>query len=478
MVDERIYANGINALTGDYLVAPLETSQVAALARDAPRDDAQDKWLAKVSGEKSRKTLGVPFNVDADDPASAGWGIVFPSEGSADLQLALQTLIEHRTAKLGAAKVKVLFHQPNEGWADWLRRHGVGPGTINPAKVPYYLLLVGPPTQISFEMQYLLDVEYAVGRLHLDDLDAYRRYASTVVEYESASGAARDASAAFFGTRHPRDPATALSADLLIDPLAKAFAPGGQFAASIPDVKVHTSLGAGSSKASLADLFRGTGPMGRPALFFSATHGLGGFPAGHPDQPAKQGALLCQDWPGLGSVSPDHYFAASDLPLDAQVRGLVAFFFACYGAGTPDVDPYLHEPGKPAATVAPEAFVAALPKALLSHPNGGALAAVGHIDRAWGFSFLSMASQPLLNPFQNAIGWILLGKPIGYAMKDFNEKYAVHSAGLSALIENVGWGKAVPDQQLAIEWLQRNDAQNYIILGDPAVRLMHGIAEA
>jgi hypothetical protein len=212
--------------------------------------------------------------------------------------------------------------------------------------------------------------------------------------------------------------------------------------------------------------------MGRPAVLFSATHGMGGWKPGDPDQEARQGALLCQDWKGVGSVAPpEHYFAASDLGADAQVRGLVAFFFACYGAGTPKVDPYVHEPGQPPPTVAPQPFVAALPKALLSHPQGGALAVVGHIDRAWGFSFLSMTSQPLLNPFQNALGWILLGKPIGFAMKDFNEKYAVLSAGLSAMLEKVGWGMAVPHEKLAIEWLQRNDAQNYVVLGDPAVRL-------
>ena len=107
----------------------------------------------------------------------------------------------------------------------------------------------------------------------------------------------------------------------------------------------------------------------------------------------------------------------------------------------------------------------------MSHPQGSALAAVGHIERAWSLSFESTTNVPLLTAFQNALGWILLGKPVGYAMKDFNEKYAVLSSGLSAMLENVGWGIAVPDDKLAFEWLQRNDAQNYVLLGDPATRL-------
>ena len=471
MADELVYANGVNGLTGEYLLGPLDAARIAKLAKAASPDPSREQYLNKAANDITAMTFGLPFNAEADDPASAGWGVVFPAGGAAELQAALQPLIDHRTAQIGPTKTKILFHQTGEQWASWLGRHGVGPGTVEPTKVPYYLLLVGPPTQISFEMQYLLDVEYAVGRIDCDDLSAYRRYAQSVVDYETAAVAARDASAVFFGTRHPLDPATALSADQLVNPLARAFMPGGQYVDAIPKTQVHTSIGADARKAALTELLRGTGPMGTPAVFFSATHGMGGWPPGDPDQAAKQGALLCQDWPGVGRIGPDQYFAASDLPPDARVAGLVAFFFACYGAGTPSVDAFAHEPGQVPSVIAPEPFVAALPKALLSHPQGSALAAVGHIERAWSLSFESTTNVPLLTAFQNALGWILLGKPVGYAMKDFNEKYAVLSSGLSAMLENVGWGIAVPDDKLAFEWLQRNDAQNYVLLGDPATRL-------
>ena len=471
MADELVYANGVNGLTGEYLLAPLAAAQVAELAKAVSPDPAREQYLNKAANDLTAKSFGLPFNADADDPASAGWGIVLPTDGAAELQEALQPLIDHRTAQIGPTKTKVLFHLPDEQWASWLGRHGVGPGTVEPTRVPYYLLLVGPPTQISFEMQYLLDVEYAVGRIDFDDLSAYRRYAQSVVDYETSAVAARDASAVFFGTRHPNDPATTLSADQLVEPLATSFMPGGRFADAIPKTQVYTSIGPDSNKAALTEVLRGTGRMGTPALFFAATHGMGGWPAGDPRQAAKQGALLCQDWPGVGRIGADQYFAASDLPPDARVAGLVAFFFACYGAGTPSVDAFAHTPGQAPSLIAPNPFVAALPKALLSHAQGSALAAVGHIERAWSVSIESTTSIPLLTAFQNALGWILLGKPVGYAMKDFNEKYAVLSAGLSSMLENVGWGIAVADEKLAFEWLQRNDAQNYVLLGDPATHL-------
>jgi hypothetical protein len=56
-------------------------------------------------------------------------------------------------------------------------------------------------------------------------------------------------------------------------------------------------------------------------------------------------------------------------------------------------------------------------------------------------------------------------------MKDFNEKYAQLSVNVSEILEQIGFGKLVPDSQLARLWTERNDAQNYVVLGDPAATL-------
>jgi hypothetical protein len=471
--DGLVCANGVNGLTGDLLVPPMRPAEVAALAAGEQHDADTDRWLSQVSAKLTTPTFGLPFTIHPENVAEAGWGIVFASDEADAVRDALGPLIEHRRRQIGDETVKVLDHQPGETWSGWLARHDVGAGNIDPKKIPYYLLIVGDPARIPFSLQYLLDVEYAVGRLHLDDADAYGRYADGVVAHETAK-APHDPAAAFFGTRHPFERATQLSADLLVKPLSDAFAPGGTFADAIPAHTVHTSIGASSTKEALGELFAGTGPTGRPDLLFSATHGMGGWPSGHPDQSAKHGALLCQDWPGVGRIAPAQYFAASDLPADADVRGLVAFFFACYGAGTPETDPYVHEPGAPPPAIAPAPFVAALPKALLSHQRGAALAVVGHVERAWGYSFLSTSNQALITPFENAVGRILMGQPIGFAMKDFNEKYATLSAMVSGLLERIGFKLPVPDDDLAQAWMERNDAQNYVLLGDPAIALNDG----
>jgi hypothetical protein len=415
----------------------------------------------------SQPQFGLPFDVRPENVGEAGWGVVVSTEDDTGVLNQLEPLLRRRCEQTGD-RFRILEHRPGETWHAWLGRHEVGPGTIDPTKVPYYLLIAGSPSLIPFSFQYLLDVEYAVGRLHFDDAAAYRDYADAVVAYEAAAAPAHDETAVFFGTRHPFDAATGSSADHLVAPLAGSFGPGGRFERVVGPGRTLTVVGETATKQALAEIVDGRGAYGRPALIFSATHGMGGWPSGHPEQRLRHGALLCQDWPGFGRIDPTYYYAGSDLDAEARLHGMIAFFFACYGAGTPQQDPFAHKPGTEPPVIAPEPFVAALPQRLLAHPGGGALAVIGHVERAWGYSFV-FGEQAQLIPFQNAIGRILTGQPVGYAMKDFNERYAALSANLTGVLEDVGHGRTGALDTLARLWTERNDAQNYILLGDPAV---------
>jgi hypothetical protein len=188
-------------------------------------------------------------------------------------------------------------------------------------------------------------------------------------------------------------------------------------------------------------------------------------------QRATNGALVCQEWPGFGGISTNDILAANDVPADGQVHGLIAFLFACFGGGTPTHDRFIHRNEEP-PQIAAEAFTAALPRALLDHPNGGALACISHVDRAWGTSIrLTQKMQPQLLAFRNAIGRILIGQPVGMALQNFNDRYSQYSTALSDKLEQVSRGTDINDLDLALHWLVRNDAQGYVLLGDPAVRL-------
>ena len=71
--------------------------------------------------------------------------------------------------------------------------------------------------------------------------------------------------------------------------------------------------------------------------------------------------------------------AGDDVASDARLLGLLAFHFACYGAGTPRMDDFAHRSLQEPVAIAPHAFVASLPRRLLGHPQGGALAAVASL---------------------------------------------------------------------------------------------------
>jgi hypothetical protein len=472
----KLYVNGIDGETGQYAVPPMTPGQAAALARGNPLDPDLARWLARMWRVASQPNLGLPLGVNAEDVAQAGWGIVFPYGAAAGARKALASLIEHRRKQVGDTRLKVLEYRKDEGRAQWLARHGVAAGNVIPEKVPFYLLLVGCPEKIPFLFGHLLNVEYAVGRLHFDADAEYGRYAASVIDYETSAAVAAAKRAVFFATRHPFDAATQLSADQLVRPLvqgtpATASQPAEPGAAARWGFEVQDLRGAAATKQALASVFAPPAGTRSPAFLFTASHGMVWPRSQRARQLAAQGALLCQDWPGFGGVAPAHYFAAADLPTDTRAHGLVAFHFACYGGGTPTRDRFLHAKNQPPAVIAEAPLVAALPKALLLK---GALACIGHVERAWGYSITTARAGPQLVPFQNAVGRILIGQPVGYAMKDFFERYAALSTSLNSTLEEIGFGATVADEDLASLWVERNDAEGYLVLGDPAVHLRAG----
>lgn len=480
---ERWTFNGVDASTGAYL---LEASP-GELVRVASKTELDPEALVELRarlGEANRRHLGVKAGVDVGDLSATGWGVVFPAvlPGSSEarrqaaIREALAPLLEHRRAAatrqserryreyLGPAGLR-----PQESKLKFLARHGAGPGPVDPEVVPYYLLLVGEPRELPFRFQSQLGVQYAVGRICFDSIEEYAHYAECVVAAERQA-LSLPRRLTFFSVANADDGATQASARALVGPLLE----GLSREPALAGWAIEALAGEAATREALAGLLSGGDA---PALLFTASHGLG-FPRGDPRQLPHQGALLCQDWPGprrwgRQPIPESHYFAGDHLPSAADLRGTVAFHFACYGAGTPEHDEFAAQALRERAQIAPYPFVAALPKAMLGRP-GGALAVIGHVDRAWGHSFLGVGSgaqRPQITVFASALQTMMQGLPIGAAMDYFDERYAELASDLSVELEKFEFGEAVDERALAALWTANNDARGYAILGDPAVRV-------
>ncbi|MFT3770171.1 MAG: hypothetical protein QM820_32480 [Minicystis sp.] len=460
--DELVVCNGIDGLTGRYAVAPASIASLAERARRLARAP-----VTPPDALRSHFTLAGLRRLG--DLRRMGWAVVFPSGTPDMVRTALAPLLARRREQAGD-RFKILEYDPHaDTFRSWLRRHDVGPGDPNRDRVPLYLLLVGSPDVIPFEVQYLLDIEYAVGRIAFDTPAEYAAYAQSVVEYERAQMAIAGKEIVYWSPAHEYDVATNLSSEQLIQPLVHGDPAAPKFRPPAGAAGFRSTLfeREAAEKQRLIDVFHRPAHELPPAMIFTASHGVA-WPRDHEKQMAAQGALLAQDWDLFDEVGPEHYVSASDIGNGARVHGLVAFLFACFGAGTPEWDSFNEDRRNPAERIASRSFVAALPRRLLAHPNGGALAVIGHVDRAWGFSIVQPGGRRRIGPFRMAVETILSGHPVGLATNDLSVRHAVLGAWLTQMLG----GHDVPtDHELASAWIEHNDAQSYVLLGDPAARL-------
>lgn len=194
--------------------------------------------------------------------------------------------------------------------------------------------------------------------------------------------------------------------------------------------------------------------------------------------------MVCSDWPGPqrwqkeggGPIPKEFYFAADDLSHEANIWGMVAFIWCCYSGGTPLLDNYYQQAFEEPKPIARRPFVAHLPKRLLGHEQGGALAVVARVERAWGTSFLEpgmeMGSKANLSTFIDTFRRLLWGYPVGLAVETFNRRYTEIATEWAMLMQAHAVGQSSDPYEMAGLATMATDARNYVVIGDPAVRLL------
>lgn len=456
--------NGIDPRTGKYAVQPLAPKMLCAIAEGRPLTQEE---LDQITDALQRRQahLGVGYGIDDNALDQCGWGIVFAANDPrvADKKDKLARLLRRRREEAGGLYREFIGDdgwQPGEPGRKFLNRFGAAAGPVPVDKVPYYLLLAGSATDIPFDVQCSLDSRHAVGRLDFQALDDLKRYADLLVAREEAAQTAPHR-AAFFATSNPADVNTHRSAKRLAKPLADTLA------AKRGTWSVDRRLQKDATKSALQELLNGAAP---PSFLFTATHGL--CAPGDAQQRERQGALVTQDW--LGPATDDRemqvneYFAASDLRTGADLRGMLAFLFACFGAGTPRYDEFLRSPDAPRVELAKAPFVSRLGERLL---GAGAIAVVGHVDRAWSCSFLWPGAGAQIGAFEDVMLKLVDGCRVGAAVDVLHSKCNEISYELADALKERRFGLQ-NDEEVAGLWLAQTDAANYVVLGDPAARLL------
>jgi len=452
-MSQKLYFNGIQFETGSYAVEPMLEDRFRDYVKPPP-----------MNGQLQPKEVVAWCDMAKLD--EAGWGIVFHEKEDPAVLEALEPLIRHRKNQAGERFKQICLREadlscpPNQWMANFQNRYELGPsGDIDPDKLPYYLLIIGKPTLIPFEFQYELDLNFAVGRLCLENPAGYAAYGQNVIETESTASY-RKKEAVFFNAVN--DEITYLWTSKVAEPIKQ------RLKKLQPEWEVECVRGPSATRDRLGQVLGGPAT---PSLLMTSGHGVLSSSPDPFERMRLQGGLLCSDWGGFGEkIKPEYGFFADDVGVDLNMNGCMAFFFACFTAGTPRFDNFISHDLEP-KELHPHAYVASLPQALLGHKRGP-LAIIGHVDKAFDYSFLWDKKIHEITHFISLFFEIMEGVRIGEAMGVLNRRFAEISAQVMARKMRQG----PDDRDFFRTWMAWYDSRNYIILGDPAVRLQNGVA--
>lgn len=454
--DPNAYTNGVDFQSGSRLPQVRELMELRPQSGSfLPGPGLIDKFLWWVRFHALGDPLRLPiYSVDPENLAEAGWAVAFGPNVSNEVKEALDPLLRLRQEQAGERYRRIDLLP---GWTsqDFRAKFELGFGPAEPDVMPYYLLLVGAPSDVSFELQYGLSLQYAVGRLDFEQPEDYAIYATRVKQTEEESSERKET--VIFGVEGPKENERFLI-ESFVDPLTSELQSWLR-ESRLPPLHRASS----QTKRELLGILQRA-----PGFLFAAGHGLK-CSLEDPSILRRQGALVCSDHLFSGSVDESSLVTGDDLSSDLDLTGLIAFVFACYGAGCPEQDNFFNRPlGRP-PKIAPGPIVSFLAKQMLRQ---GAQAFVGHVDRVWGASFsFHNRTGDSVKAFTSVCEKLLAGNRLGHSMEWIHQKYGEVAAELSNLLIDRSRTPSPPGL-LSLMRKTMLDARNYVIIGDPAVRIV------
>jgi len=390
---------------------------------------------------------------DPDKPTIGKWGILCLESDQASVAQAFAPLIEHRRERNQAWEQPVLALAAPRGGASldtWRRRLKRAAGN---RRLPRYLLIVGGPDRVPFELQFELDQELRTGRIDVAERPAEplswtgcRRFAQKVVNYERGA-LPFDRSVVIYSL--DRDEATRQAHAEIVKPLAAAIA------------RPQTPLF--GAEATCEALAARLASEAGPGLVFSFSHGVE-----FPTDPAAWGALTDYRFRGDASAS-----VVSARLVDGCERfghGSILFAFACFSAGVPASSAHAFYADDKRGEIPGAPMVAPLPRALLGKEQGP-VAFVGHVDRVTPRGFCDTMGEMGWAPYRDFADWTLSSAgTLGQALSSLRERSLRAAAEVAEACDEIargGRGRSLKD--LFEQWLAYFDYRGFLLLGDPAL---------
>lgn len=419
---------------------------------------------------------------DPNDLSLQRWGVIAPAGPRGDRLLALiQPLVARRREQQGGAAIQVYRVPPKmtpSQAAVWKKTVFRAQTDLDVA-LPRYQLILGDLHEVPLSVQQIQGTDGLVGRLTFSRDEDYEAYADKVLRWERAPANHREGRS-IFHTVHDRTHATEIGYRAMIEPglrLARERMELGQFNAD-------QIVDAGDHECPSPDELLHAARADRPGVLFSLSHGEGpprrGWSSAE-EQRRAQGAM---------SFGREGRIRAEDLAGRPFMPGGAWFMFACLGAGSPDASAYHHWlselasvgqfAGRPDVVLAgiprERPFIAAIPKEVLSNPNGP-LAFIGHVDLAWTYSFQDLDAGTMGRPakFVSVLRSLLRRDRFGVSFRELYRYLEQTNTELTARLDETRRAGAALDAaavaQQAHLWMLRQDLAAYVLLGDPAARL-------
>ncbi|WP_327000316.1 hypothetical protein OHA72_34970 [Dactylosporangium sp. NBC_01737] len=465
MTEEALWAAevAINAWSGESV-------------RDVTGPDAR-AWilgqdlLAKAADAEPSMHAEEPPDERAWEHPDVGWGVVLPWTGDSaadqarlvDAPAAIRRLAEARAGRDGPV---VLRYQAGDGLGLLRRvyrngdvqdiaitggRTGTGPG-----QRPAYLLMVGSPEVLPWDLQCRLNLSAAVGRLCLPE-PALERYVDALLDdwagsaaqpgnpvlwatdYDDITDLMRVAVAEQMADRFSKDPQTSGGLRHLSGAAATLGNLSGALAAATPSVVITTSHGR-------------TGPLGDPATM---ARDLGLLVDA--EQEILDPAGLLQAWQPDGAIWYAHACCSAGSDATTRYTGLVS--------ATSKVAQVLDAVAGLGARIAP------LPTALLSAQRP-ARAFIGHVEPTFNWTLERPETQQIISAAVIRALWTGFfqrrPEPVGLAFRQ-QFRHAAELFGEAQQTNRNSRPKSPERQWASIALLTAYDRQSTVILGDPTV---------